>query len=84
MKTTLEVPDSLFRRAKVTAARKGQTLTAFITAAIEAKLASDNEAAQEKPWMEFAGIFETNQAESRRILRRIDEACEEIRSDDWE
>lgn len=83
MKTTLEVPDSLLRRAKATAARKGHTMAAFVTAAIEAKLSVDTDAVRDKPWMEFAGVFRQDRAESRRILRRIEEECERIHPEAW-
>ena len=38
MKTTIDLPDPLFRRAKATAAVEGVTLKAFITKAVESKL----------------------------------------------
>jgi hypothetical protein len=41
MKTTLEIPDGLFREAKAAAARKGQPLRELVTEAIRAKLAED-------------------------------------------
>jgi hypothetical protein len=34
MKTTLELPDQLFRKAKSTAAERGQTLKEFVTEGI--------------------------------------------------
>jgi len=84
VKTTLEFPDSVFRRAKSTAARKGQTMTAFVTSAVEAKLAADEKAASEKPWMQFAGLLEKDRKESSRIQQRIEEACEQVLPEDWE
>lgn len=39
MKTTLEMPDDLFRRAKATAAKRGQSLKQFVTTALEHELA---------------------------------------------
>jgi hypothetical protein len=39
MKTTLEMPDELFRRAKATAAQRGQSLKQLVTAALERELA---------------------------------------------
>jgi hypothetical protein len=39
MKTTLEMPDKLFRRAKATAAQRGQSLKQLVTAALERELA---------------------------------------------
>ena len=39
MKTTLEMPDKLFRRAKATAAQRGQSLKQLVTTALERELA---------------------------------------------
>ena len=39
MKTTLEMPDELFRRAKTVAARRGQSLKQLVTTALERELA---------------------------------------------
>jgi hypothetical protein len=39
MKTTLEMPDELFRRAKTTAAQRGQSLKQLVNVAIERELA---------------------------------------------
>jgi predicted nucleotide-binding protein len=83
MKTTLELPDALFRRAKATAARRGQTMAAFVTSAVEAKLAADEVAAREKPWMEFAGILQDEREESKRILQKVEEACEKVDPEEW-
>ena len=83
MKTTLEVPDSLLRRAKATAARKGQSMGAFINAAIEAKLKADALAAKEKPWMRFAGAFKNRHADSRLIMKAVEDGCERIHEEDW-
>lgn len=84
MKTTLELPDSLYRRVKVTAAQRGQTITKFIASAIEAKLSSTEVSAQEKPWMAFAGAFESDKEELRKVLGRIEEDCGRINPRDWE
>jgi hypothetical protein len=40
VKTTLEIPDPLFRRAKATAAERGQTLKQLVTEALQEKLAA--------------------------------------------
>lgn len=40
MKTTLEMPDELFRRAKTVAAKRGQSLKQLVTTALERELAS--------------------------------------------
>ncbi len=59
-------------------------MTAFVTSAVEAKLAADEKAAAEKPWMQFAGLLEKDRKESSRILERIEEACEQVIPEDWE
>ena len=39
MKTTLELPDELYRKAKATAALRGETLTALLAEALESVVA---------------------------------------------
>jgi predicted nucleic acid-binding protein len=41
MKTTIEIPDRLFRKAKSKAAERGQTLKEFMAEALREKLASN-------------------------------------------
>jgi hypothetical protein len=83
MKTTLEMPDSLFKRARATAMRRGQTMTSFFNSAVEAKLNADADAGRDKPWMAFAGILSGRREEARRIMKTIDDACERIDAKDW-
>jgi hypothetical protein len=45
MKTTLEMPDDLFRRAKATAAKRGQSLKQLVTTALEHELAKPSKSA---------------------------------------
>lgn len=40
MKTTIEIPDELFKKAKATAAMKGESLRELICDALETRLAS--------------------------------------------
>ena len=47
MKTTLEIPDALFRRAKSMAAERGIPFRQFVTDAVRDKLADRN--AADKP-----------------------------------
>lgn len=84
VKTTLEIPDSTYRRAKATAALRGQTVAAFISSAVEAKLAAEERGIKDKPWMEYAGVFQSEREESKRILQRIEKACESIDPGEWE
>jgi hypothetical protein len=45
VKTTIELPDELFREAKATAARRGTALREFVRQALVEKLARDDGAA---------------------------------------
>ena len=53
MKTTLDIPDPLFRKAKSKAAERGQTLKALVTEALQEKLAARTRGAgpNEPEWM---------------------------------
>lgn len=77
MKTTLEIPEPVIRRAKARAAATGQTLTRLVTEALTEKLAKPA-ARTHKPWMSLAGAFKKDRAESKRILRRIEEEFERV------
>jgi hypothetical protein len=71
MKTTLEIPDALFRRARSAAALRGISVSEFVTEALAEKLAVKR--TQEKPWMKSFGKLRSLRNESARILRIIDE-----------
>lgn len=82
MKTTMELPDDLLKRVKSTAARRGQSMSSFFRAAVEAKLLMEEKSEKEKPWMRFSGIF-SDQEESARILDRIEQSCGQIDPEEW-
>lgn len=42
MKTTLDIPDDVFRRTKATAALRGESLKEFVTKALRARLDMDS------------------------------------------
>lgn len=74
VKTTIEVPDAVFRRAKATAAERGQSLRAFVTEALQDKLArrADQSGPKSPPWMRGFGKLRALGKETARIQRRID------------
>ena len=83
VKTTLEIPDALFRKAKATAARQGHTLKQLVQEALTEKLArTEGAETQEKPWMALAGGLKHRHAENRRIDRRIEAEFENIEPED--
>lgn len=96
MKTTIELPDVTFRRAKAFAAVHGITMRRFITDAIERQLrrntvaagtvmglddaTSDPDAAP--PWMAgFGGLSDLGD-EHRLVLNAIEEEFERLAPDD--
>jgi len=82
MKTTLEIPDAVFRRAKSRAAERGVPLRQFVTEAVEEKLKSET-AVNEKPWLELFGKLKHLRKETARINRIIEEESEKIEPEMW-
>ena len=86
MKTTVEIPDPLFRKAKARAAERGQTLKEFMSEALQEKLATKggNALAREPEWMQGFGKLHHLRRETARIQRRVDEVFESIEPEDRE
>jgi hypothetical protein len=81
MKTTLEIPDPLFRRAKSAAAERGIPLRALVTEALADKLCASGGA--EKPWMKSFGKLRSLHRETLRINQIIAEEFGKIEPEDW-
>jgi hypothetical protein len=88
VKTTLDIPDRVFRRAKVTAAERGQALREFVTEAIEEKLSgrrtSSRDQPVEPPWRRGFGRLRPLRRETARILRVIDRDLGMVEPEDRE
>jgi hypothetical protein len=84
VKTTVEIPDPLFRRAKARAAERGQTLKEFMSEALQEKLATKGSKAlsREPEWMQGFGKLHHLRRETARIQRRVDELFESIEPED--
>ena len=82
MKTTLEIPDTVFRRAKSKAAEQGIPLRQFVTEAVEDKLKAAPSGGQ-KPWMKHIGKLKDLHKETERINKVIEEAFEGIDPEVW-
>ena len=80
MKTTLEIPDAIFRRAKSVAAERGIPLRALISEALADKLRADN--GSHKPWIAAFGKLRHLRKETARINRVIEEEFEQIEAED--
>ena len=81
MKTTLEIPDFLFRRAKSVAAERGIPLRQFVTEAVQDKLKTTS---QERPWMKHLGKLKHLPKERKAIEERVEEAFGKIDREVWQ
>jgi hypothetical protein len=84
MKTTLELPDPLFRKAKATAAERGQSLKEFVTEALRDKLVLDTGRActSEPEWMKGFGKLKRLHKETVRVQSVVDHEFGVIEAED--
>lgn len=84
MKTTIEIPDPLFRKAKSTASERGQTLKEFVTEALQEKLSvKARRTHQDAPeWMRGFGKLRRLRKETARIQAAIDAEFEAVEAED--
>ncbi len=83
MKTTLELPDALLRRAKIRAARQGTTLRAVVTQALESAMAHEDADAAQAPWRRHFGALRRLHEETAVINAAVQDAFESIDEDAW-
>jgi hypothetical protein len=81
MKTTLEIPDPIFRRAKSAAADRGIPLREFVTEAVSEKLVASARKT-ETPWMGAFGKLRHLHKETAKINRTIEEEFEQVEAED--
>ena len=81
MKTTLEIPDALFRRAKSAAAEQGIPLRELVSEALAEKLRVNMR--EDKPWMRSFGKLRSLRKETARIGAIIDSEFGQIDPEDW-
>jgi hypothetical protein len=81
VKTTLEIPDFLFRRAKSVAAERGIPLRQFVTEAVQEKLKTTP---HERPWMKHLGKLKHIHKERNQIEKRVEEAFGKIDREVWQ
>lgn len=79
MKTTIELPDTLFKRATSAAAQRGISFSELVSEALADKLALGVE---QRPWMKSFGRLRALRNESTQIDRLIREEFERIESED--
>lgn len=82
MKTTLEIPDAIFRRAKSKAAERGIPLRQFVSEAVEEKLRNCS-GGEDKPWMKQLGKLKHLRKEIDQVDQAIEDAFEKIDPEMW-
>lgn len=82
VKTTVEMPDPLFRQVKAAAAERGVSLKEFFAEAVRDRLRRRRGSAPEKPWMSVFGGLRQLHRETRRVDRLIAEEFEQIDEED--
>lgn len=80
MKTTLEIPDPVFRRAKSLAAERGIPFRQLVTEAVQDKIKARSNS--DKPWMKSFGKLRHLRKETERINQIIEEEFEQIEPED--
>ena len=81
MKTTLEIPDPIFRRAKAKAAERGIPFRQFVSEAVEEKLRTDPTSGS-RPWLKLAGKLGHLRKETARINKLIEREFETVEPED--
>lgn len=82
MKTTLEIPDPLFRRAKALAAKKGIPLKQLVNEAIRDKVEVRRGASGPPAWRALSGGLASLHKETARIAAIIEKDAETVDPED--
>jgi hypothetical protein len=83
MKTTVEIPDDLFRQAKVVAALEGLSMKQLITESLQRRIASEGKNPETAPpWKRAFGAMRSYRKENRRIERIVEQEFERIEPED--
>jgi hypothetical protein len=82
MKTTIELPDAIFRQVKGHAAARGVTLKRFFIEALEEQFrrcaSEPGTRKSETPWMGGFGVLSDLADENRRVLRVVEQEFETL------
>jgi hypothetical protein len=69
MKTTIEIPDTLYRKAKIRAVERGESLKDLVLAALQRELAEQDKAPAKGPDLDRPDLYTIN-AQGFAVLRR--------------
>lgn len=86
MKTTIELPDALFREAKELASRKGLSLRQVVIEALAQKIRSEKDIASEKPWLKAFKRLKVDpelKQSLEAIRQAVDTEFEQVNLEEW-
>jgi Antitoxin ParD len=81
MKTTLELPDRIYREIKARAALRGQTIKDFFLDAVRDKLASEKSHNAKTGWRAVFG--KASQKDIDEVQKLVDEEFSRVEPEDW-
>lgn len=81
MKTTLEIPDDLYRQIKALAALSGRTVKDLVNELLRQRLAEEHASSGERGWRSVFG--KAPRAEVQRVQAIIDEELSRIDLEEW-
>lgn len=81
MKTTIELPDELFRRVKAEAALRGESLKLFIREALERRLGRSSIEEEEVGWRKVYGRADGDSV--AEVDRAVERDLEVVDPEEW-
>ena len=83
VKTTIELPDTLFRSAKVRAAQEGISLRIFFERAVSSELHQKPSVEPTPAWRRSFGKLKDLKAATRELQRVVDREFSTIEAEAW-
>jgi len=82
MKTTIDIPDAIYKQIKARAALKGQTVRSFLLAAVQARLAADVRGGKKSSgWRAVFG--KARSSDVAALQSEVDAEFSRIQPEDW-
>jgi hypothetical protein len=83
VKTTIELPDALFRSAKSHAAQEGLSLRIFFERAVTSQLRRTSETEAAPRWRRSFGKLKDIKATTRKVQKVVDREFSHIEAETW-
>lgn len=80
MRTSVDIPDDLLRKAKVHAAEHGKTLRQLIVHGLEIQVVPASDSPR---WLPLFGMLSEHKDEIQKMQKEIDEEFSKIDEDSW-